>query len=325
MNELFISDQPAVVSSERILYTPSAFVRSALLHLQEIGSLSALSPHTSQRSGLSSYLFFTVVSGSGKLEYNGRKYDLHPGSCVFIDCELPYSHTTNPDDLWSLRWVHFNGPSMASVYGKYIERGGQPVFFMKKVGEEPQISVNEEAQSEGQNGEDSTFGVEKGTPGDSSEFDRITSLWTSLMFAAGSSDYMRDMKINELLSGLILCIMEKSWHPEERRKAPKRASVRVVKEYLDTNYRERIILDDLSRIYFIDKYYLAKSFRAEYGQTITAYINNLRITKAKQLLRFTNKTVEEIGAEVGIGNPAYFSRIFKEIEGVGPRKYREQW
>ena len=37
MNELFTGDQPAVVSSERILYTPSAFARSALLHLQEIG------------------------------------------------------------------------------------------------------------------------------------------------------------------------------------------------------------------------------------------------------------------------------------------------
>lgn len=291
MNELFTGDQPAVVSSDRILYTPSAFARSALLHLQEIGALSALTPHTSKRSGLSSYLFFIVVSGSGRLEYNGHKYDLQSGSCVFIDCELPYSHTTDADDLWSLKWVHFSGPSMASVYGKYIERGGQPVFSLKA----------------------------------GAEFDKISALWSSLMFAAGSDDYMRDMKINELLSGLILCIMEQSWHPEERRKAPKRAAVREVREYLDTNYRERITLDDLSRIHFIDKYYLAKSFRAEYGQTITAYINNLRITKAKQLLRFTNKTVEEIGEEVGIDNPAYFSRVFKEIEGTGPKKYREQW
>ncbi len=291
MNELFTGDQPAVVSSDRILYTPSAFARSALLHLQEIGALSALTPHTSKRSGLSSYLFFTVVSGSGRLEYNGHKYDLQSGSCVFIDCELPYSHTTDADDLWSLKWVHFSGPSMASVYGKYIERGGQPVFSLKA----------------------------------GAEFDKISALWSSLMFAAGSDDYMRDMKINELLSGLILCIMEQSWHPEERRKAPKRAAVREVREYLDTYYRERITLDDLSRIHFIDKYYLAKSFRAEYGQTITAYINNLRITKAKQLLRFTNKTVEEIGEEVGIDNPAYFSRVFKEIEGTGPKKYREQW
>lgn len=323
MNELFTGDQPAVVSSERILYTPSAFARSALLHLQEIGSLSALSSHTSQRSGLNSYLFFTVVSGSGKLEYNGRSYDLPHGSCVFIDCELPYSHTTNPDDLWSLKWVHFSGPSMASVYAKYIERGGQPVFSLKPEGEDSLCEGGDKNKTGIGAGNDK---LETGSrAGTVSEFGRISTLWSSLMAAAGSDDYMRDMKINELLSGLILCIMEQSWHPEERRKAPKRASVREVKEYLDTNYRERITLDDLSRIHFIDKYYLAKSFRAEYGQTITAYINNLRITKAKQLLRFTDKTVEEIGEEVGIDNPAYFSRIFKEIEGVGPKKYREQW
>jgi len=43
------------------------------------------------------------------------------------------------------------------------------------------------------------------------------------------------------------------------------------------------------------------------------------------MLRFSDKTAEEIGYEVGIGAPAYFSRVFKEIEGVSPSVYREQW
>ena len=37
------------VDSSRILYTPSAFARTSLLHLQEIGSLEAIQPHTSAR------------------------------------------------------------------------------------------------------------------------------------------------------------------------------------------------------------------------------------------------------------------------------------
>jgi YesN/AraC family two-component response regulator len=59
--------------------------------------------------------------------------------------------------------------------------------------------------------------------------------------------------------------------------------------------------------------------------TITSYLLSVRITHAKQLLRFTNKSVEEIGYEVGIGAPHYFSRVFKEVEGVSPTVYREQW
>ena len=85
------------------------------------------------------------------------------------------------------------------------------------------------------------------------------------------------------------------------------------------------MLDDLAKRFFINKYYLIKSFKEQYGQSINAYLLNLRITKAKQLLRFSDKSVEEIGLECGLGAPHYFSSKFKEVEGVPPSKYREQW
>ena len=50
MQELF-SNNASSVQSDRILYTPSAFARGSLLHLQEVGTLKALHPHTSTRSG----------------------------------------------------------------------------------------------------------------------------------------------------------------------------------------------------------------------------------------------------------------------------------
>ena len=60
-----------LVHSRRVIYTPSPFARSNLIHLQEVGSLQARQPHTSTRKGLASYLFFWVESGSGELEYEG--------------------------------------------------------------------------------------------------------------------------------------------------------------------------------------------------------------------------------------------------------------
>ena len=58
-----------LVHSQRIIYTPSPFARASLVHLQEVGTLQARSPHASTRQGLASYLFFMVESGSGTLEY----------------------------------------------------------------------------------------------------------------------------------------------------------------------------------------------------------------------------------------------------------------
>ena len=89
MNELFINNNQATVSSDRVLYTASSFARFSLLHLQEIGSLEAKRSHTSERSGLQSFLFIMVTSGSGALTYGGKEYSLSTDSCVFIDCRHP--------------------------------------------------------------------------------------------------------------------------------------------------------------------------------------------------------------------------------------------
>lgn len=277
----------SIVSSNRVLYTPSSFARTSLLHLQEIGELQALAPHTSSRSNLQSYLFFIVLSGEGELSYEGRKYSLEPGDMVFLDCRKAYSHTTS-EKLWSLRWCHFYGPSLSSIYDKYCERGGRPVF--RATDTAPFLNTLD-----------------------------------SLYNLASGSDYIRDMRINEELSRLCTLLMEQSWHPEDAVTAPKKMSVVEVKEYLEQNYASRITLDSLSSRFYINKYYLTRVFKEQYGMSITAYLTSLRITHAKQLLRFTDKTVEEIGLECGLGALHYFSRVFKEVEGVAPSVYRSQW
>lgn len=289
MDEFFTNNKASIVTSNRILYTPSAFARSSLLYLQEIGELKARRPHVSSRSNLSSFLFFSVVDGAGSLFYDGREYQLSAGDMAFINCEKPYKHTTSADGLWTLRWVHFYGAALPAIYEKYCERGGKP--FIR--------------------------------PEDTAAFH---SEWESLMTFAASDDYIRDMRINEGLSRLLTLLMEQSWHPENQEDLPKKKSMIVpVKEYLDANYAEKITLDELAAKFYINKYYLLKTFKEQYGQPINAYLLNLRITKAKRLLRFTDKTVEVIGLECGLGAAHYFSARFKEVEGVPPSKYREQW
>lgn len=68
----FTNNTNSIVTSNRILYTPSSFARSSLLTLQEIGTLEALKPHTSSRDNLQSFLFFYVESSAGMLVYQGK-------------------------------------------------------------------------------------------------------------------------------------------------------------------------------------------------------------------------------------------------------------
>lgn len=284
----FTNSTNSIVASNRILYTPSSFARSSLLTLQEIGTLQALKPHTSSRDNLQSYLFFFVASGSGKLVYQEREYELNKGDCVFIDCQLPYSHSTDTN-LWTLSWIHFNGSTMQRIYEKYLERGGGPVF----------------------------------RPEDLSPFQH---LHKTLYSFASSDDYIRDMRINGELNNLLTLLMNESWHPEERQTPDlKRENINLIKQHLDEHYDEKITLDDLTERFFISKYYLTRVFRKQFGISISHYLLSIRITKAKQMLRFTDETVENIGYKCGLGAPHYFSRTFKQVEGISPSEYREKW
>ena len=82
MDQELFNPQPSSVSSSRIIYTPSTFARTSLLHLQEVGSLQAVHPHVSKRSNLVSFLCFIVLSGEGELRYEGEEFKLHQGDCV---------------------------------------------------------------------------------------------------------------------------------------------------------------------------------------------------------------------------------------------------
>lgn len=314
MDQELFNPQSSSVTSSRILYTPSTFARTSLLHLQEVGSLQAIHPHTSTRTNLTSFLCFVVLSGNGTLTYEGTTYELSAGDCVFIDCRKAYSHSTgynadannscgnetacekdttasqsaNPSTLWSLQWCHFYAPFLPAIYEKYKERGGSPVFH----------------------------------PDSLTSF---TTILTDLYSLASSSDYIRDMRINESLSVLLTLLMEQSWHPESKTVSRKRLELVEIKNYLDEHYTEKIVLDDLAEKYYINKYYLTKIFKETYGSTINGYIIAKRITRAKQLLRFTDMTVDEIGAAVGMGDANYFSRTFRKVEGISPREYRKQW
>ena len=312
MHSNLFTSSPSVQSS-RILYTPSPFARSSLLHLQEVGSLSAIRPHTSKREKLQSYLCFMVEDGEGELVYEGKKYELRSGDVVFIDCRKAYRHSTgmNPNaGLWSLRWCHFYGSSMPAIYAKYCERGGLPVI------RGADVSV------------DLARGADMGRRDDVScgaDVSQYAAILTDIYTLASSSDYIRDMRINGKLNDLLTLLMESSWHREAHTNAPKKMEISRVKSFLDEHYKEKLSLESVASHFFIDKHYLARLFKEQYGVTLVTYLQQVRITHAKRMLRFTDKSIEEIGLECGIGELNYFSRVFKKLEGVSPSEFRRVW
>lgn len=275
-------------NSKRIIYTPSAFAKANLIHLQEIGQLKAQSIHTSRRNNLISYLFFIVEEGSGILEYEDTIYELTRGDCIFIDCRKSYAHQTS-QNLWKLKWVHFYGPNVSNIYQKYEERGGRPCFKTMQP-------------------------------------DSYRILYRQLYDIAASDDHIRDMKICEKLTSLLTLLMSESFHPAtDFQTSSKRRDLQNIKEYIDLHYQTKITLDELAGTFYINKFYLTRIFREQFGVTISSYLLQVRITHAKKLLRYSDLTIEKIGAECGMSDSNYFARMFKKVEGMSPGEFRRQW
>ena len=95
------------------------------------------------------------------------------------------------------------------------------------------------------------------------------------------------------------------------------------KEYIKTHFSKDISLDDVSRQVNISPYYFSKIFKEETGENFIEYLTNIRIEKAKDLLRNTEYSMKEICTMCGYADPNYFSRTFRKNVGVTPTEYKE--
>ena len=85
---------------------------------------------------------------------------------------------------------------------------------------------------------------------------------------------------------------------------------------------EDIGIKKISDSLYISQSYVSKVFSVKLKYNFREYINELRISKAKELLKKTDMKIVNIMLECGFKNQSSFNRIFGEICGTSPREYR---
>lgn len=93
--------------------------------------------------------------------------------------------------------------------------------------------------------------------------------------------------------------------------------------YLQTNYKEEISVDELANEFNMSSGSLSRYFKKCCGMTIVEYINQYRITQSMELLRNTDKDISEISAEIGFNYVSYYNRVFQKLMHMTPRQYRK--
>ena len=90
--------------------------------------------------------------------------------------------------------------------------------------------------------------------------------------------------------------------------------------YINNNINNKISVNELSNIFFYNRFYIIKLFKKEIGLSITEYINSIRIYNSIIQLKNSNNTLMNISLKNGFYSLEYFSETFKQITNINPRK-----
>jgi two-component system response regulator YesN len=94
-------------------------------------------------------------------------------------------------------------------------------------------------------------------------------------------------------------------------------------DYIRRNYAKKITLEDVASYVYLSPSYFSKVFKDEMDMNFNAYLNKVRIDKAKQLLMNDSIRLVDVSGLVGFEDQSYFSKVFKKLTGVTPGRYKE--
>ena len=144
------------------------------------------------------------------------------------------------------------------------------------------------------------------------------------MSAADKKQKKSEYEINALFSYFVYLLSKNEGGVNEITDENKASPLvlRII-NYFNESYGERITLEDLSREFFASKTTLIYHFKKYTNCSPIDFLLNVRITKAKEKLVNTKKSIEEVAHDCGFSSANYFGLIFKKKEGISPANYRK--
>lgn len=271
--------------SKRIILTPGASAKQHLLYAQEIGHLQRRNGNHSRQRSDLNSYLFVLLC-SGT---GALDYEGARYPLKPGDCfwiDCRHEHSYRSGDESPWKIKWVHFSGLnAPFYYRLFSEQGRPVFPAKT---------------------------------DYPEIDRLL----SRLFDAA---YLPDALCEIDLSRDITSLLTLGIHIVSRGDTPASGKIAEIRGYLDAHFSEEIRLEDLSRRFFISRYHLSRSFKERYDLTISDYVIQLRVTAAKQLLRYSEKSIAQIAEACGYGNQSYFARQFMKVEGCTPREYQKAW
>ena len=94
------------------------------------------------------------------------------------------------------------------------------------------------------------------------------------------------------------------------------------KAYVEAHIGSEISLDQTADSVGVNPFYLSKLFKEETGSNFIDFVNDVRLEKARSLLKKLELSIKEVSFDCGYSDQNYFSKIFRRKFGITPTEYR---
>jgi len=255
-------------------------------YLTAIGHYPNAANHGRERkTGSSQYILIYCIEGSGCVNVNGTEQNLSPNTYYIIPKNVPHSYNSSANDPWSIYWVHFSGDISEKIYERYLQNDSPAVHAI---------------------------------PYDESRIKLFEQIYSILEHSFNDTE-MEIMNFN-LLHFISSMVYYKEANPAIYNTGSISNSILFMKQHLNKNFS----INDLAAEQKLSVSHYSRSFKQKTGTSPINYFNQLKVQKACQYLYFTDRNIKEICTELGFEDQFYFSRLFRNIIGVSPSKYKKQ-
>ena len=276
------------MSSREYYAAPSP---DAHLHIRYVGEEDCTPGH--RFGGVRDhFLFHYILDGEGSVRANGNVYPVKRGGGFVFFPGQRHEYRSSREHPWRYAWIGFNGTLAGELLELCSITRERPVFSLP-------------------------FSMElSGLFHRCAEEMERPSPWARL---AGDG-YLR-----LILGKLIACY--RALDPEGEREvegAPSRVFqdrhlyAAAARRFMEDHYSRSIQTSHIARFVGIDRAYLSRLFKEEFGFNLKEFLTAFRMERAKELLREGNLSIAQVAASVGYRDRSVFARRYKAFYGQSP-------
>jgi AraC-like DNA-binding protein len=237
-----------------------------------------------REEGLDSFLIFFTLHGCGQLHMNNVLLHLSENTTAIIPPGLAHEYFVAPGDRWEFYWLDANGLSAAQILRHLVSTCG---FLFPS----------------GAHAGDICREIE------------------DLLFYKSTANPAFEVHASDLISSILHQLMI-GMQETENSNINEKAAVKQLLKYLETNYCDKISIQELSESWFISSAHLSRLFKVKTGYTPYEYLLHYRIMKSKELLLYTDLNLVEIARRTGFRYASNYICQFKARESSTPDQFR---